>query len=814
MAKGDKSAVPATPMKSGGTRSEASGCTRSSYSTPTTFSTPITERSESFADSVDYSDAKEDDEGDYLAGVKALARNLAKGYEEVAGPAMYSDDDGSDGAKPSAATGKTTFQPIGFRPPINGNTPGDNKVIGKTLELMMTKSSWMQMFGPTLVCQAVWMNLGGELVVPIDSTSTRQVAQDTVMLLRAMGCEPQRFPSDAALDDWAPADAGTALRKWKKKLRAAFGVEELLQVQNEPSTCVFGSKGSPYMHDSHMVTPMSVSRQDRVVKENEASRSTPNTYNGQAQQPDRRYDLNEDSSDDGRDLLDVDHLEGDLTEEWARQIRELSAKEEKNSTPRIEVTTHLPLGNIKSFSGYRKKSEKSMQWLRTFIHEMKGTHTPPNDWCMAFELSLQDGALHWYRQLPRKTRRTWKLLRDAFIKYYCSKFNQSAKARYYPAKREVKEHVCDYLNRFNGYARCAGVQFENGGREAKDHVEHFLDTCDDRKRLCHVRVRDIHDLEDMINEILKRRDRKSKRDSSVRRHSGQDGSHRRGSSRNEDSRSNYRRDDRRRDESPYRPRITLADALSDLVTALNETSVGPQTNQSGSYDHEYESNEKSFGDGERRDDEDRYSNRGSEYDYAGEDDRGHVAAANDHERRAAADGTFALSDNRRPKGDGHINNDRGFARDNRNPGATSIPLWSCGYLKKSSHVNWGMSGSTRASITNGKYLHTPKGRDDTLLQKKKELYKCWLAEQPPAVERHEYTTPAHILARPTEDSVAPRKYVPGHPESADRGDGVNNHNCVKIYDDSEASVAAGLDEETTGELDTQPTEFSDAEETR
>ncbi|OWY91560.1 hypothetical protein PHMEG_00039805, partial [Phytophthora megakarya] len=174
--------------------------------------TPITERSVSLDDSVDYSDAKEDDEDDYLeertpvAGVKALARNLA---EELAGPAMDSDDDGSDRAKSSAATGKS-------------------------------------------------------------------------------------------------------------------------------STGVFGSKGFPYMHDSHMVTPRSANR---------------------------RYDLNEDSSDDGKDLLDVDHLEGDLIEEWARQIRELSAKEEKNSTPRIEITTHLQLGNIKPFSGYRNKSEKSMQWL-------------------------------------------------------------------------------------------------------------------------------------------------------------------------------------------------------------------------------------------------------------------------------------------------------------------------------------------------------------------------------------------------------------------------------------------------------------------
>ncbi|OWY94667.1 LOW QUALITY PROTEIN: hypothetical protein PHMEG_00035538 [Phytophthora megakarya] len=428
--------------------------------------------------------------------------------------------------------------------------------------------------------------------------------------------------------------------------------------QNESSTGVFGSKRSPYMHDSHMVTPRSASRQDRLVKENEASRPTPNTYKGPTQQPDRRYDLNEDSSDDGKDLLDIDNFEGDLTEEWARQIRELSAREEKNSTPRIEITTHLPLGNIKAFSGYRNKSEKSMQWLRTFVYEMKGTHTPPNEWCMAFELSLQDGALHWYRQLPRKTRRTWKLLSDAFIKYYCSRFNQSAKARYYSAKRDDKEHVCDYLNRLNGYARNAGVQFENGGREAKDHNIFSIHAMTEvSKSVCATYGSRIFT---MINDILKRRDRKSKCESSGRRSSGQDAGRRRDSGRNEDSRSSYRRDDRRRDESPYRPRITLAEALSDLVTALNETSVGSQTSQQASRDHEYESNEDSFGDGERRDDEDRYSSRGSEHDYAGEDERGHVAAANDHERRAAAEGTFARSDNRRSKGDDHFNNDRGL----------------------------------------------------------------------------------------------------------------------------------------------------------
>ncbi|POM66386.1 Hypothetical protein PHPALM_17756, partial [Phytophthora palmivora] len=331
----------------------------------------LAERPGSFDESVGYSDAKEDDEEEYLEE-KAAMPDLSEAAVVSVGRSGEGDD-GSDGLKPSAMTGKATSRSTGNRPPVNGDTPAANKVLGRCLEFMKTRSNWMQLFGPKLVRQTVWMDLGGELAVPIDSTSTRQVVQDTVLLLRAMG-------------------------------------------------------------------------------------------------PD-------DLSDSDNDSGDFDYIDGDLTEEWERQIRELSKAETKSSTPRLELATHLPLGNIKPYFGLRNKSEKSMQCLRTFIYAMKGTHTPPNEWCMAFEPSLQDGALHWYRQLPRKTRRI--IQRNERIKS---------------------------TNRLNGYARTAGVQFENGGRDAKDHVEHFLDTCDDRgleERLCHVRVKDIYDLEDMVNDILR-----------------------------------------------------------------------------------------------------------------------------------------------------------------------------------------------------------------------------------------------------------------------------------------------------------------------
>ncbi|OWY98387.1 hypothetical protein PHMEG_00030863 [Phytophthora megakarya] len=103
-----------------------------------------------------------------------------------------------------------------------------------------------------------------------------------------------------------------------------------------------------------------------------------------------------------------------------------------------------------------------------------------------------------------------------------------------------------------------------------------------------------------------------------------------------------------------------------------------------------------------------------------------------------------------------------------------------------------------------------EGRDDTLLRKEKELYECWLAEQPSAVEWQEYTTPTRILTRPTEDSVAPRNSALDHLGPDDRGDAMDSHRSASTRNNSEASVAVGVDEETNKEPKTRPTEFSDA----
>uniref|UniRef100_H3H6M2 Eukaryotic/viral aspartic protease n=2 Tax=Phytophthora ramorum TaxID=164328 RepID=H3H6M2_PHYRM len=514
MAKEAKSAVPATPARSSGTRTEGSGRSGPSLATPSTLAS-INERSDSFHEPMDYSDAKEDDEEDDLeekaampelseaaavsagrsGGVRSLARNLteefvtgrwrqrpsgkmdgtatarrwlarrcgaaeqtqltemsaalkpakaqsanrsrskglslelaawsasgdkqktadflpttvkwkqrtadflpttvkweqrtadfspatngaSKGCEvprvgrrlhvgqaplgpgvqgygktryklnEVAGPEpahSYGEDESHD-HRSSAMAEDANSRPNGGRPPLNGDTPAANRVLGRYLEPMKVKSNWMRSFAPEVVRQAIWLELGGELTVPVESWSTRQVAEDTVKLLRAMGCEPQVFPSEADLRAWAPEDAATALRKWKQKLRSAFGVAEAgvsrppnvrhasdpvdpsmiplsltpgRRLRESTEAGIFSAQGatSTYFQDSHMVTPRSVSRTERLAREAEGYRTAPTAGRSASRTPSRRYDLRDDSSDE--DSFDVGDTGGDLTGEWARQI--------------------------------------------------------------------------------------------------------------------------------------------------------------------------------------------------------------------------------------------------------------------------------------------------------------------------------------------------------------------------------------------------------------------------------------------------------------------------------------------------------------
>ncbi|OWZ06294.1 hypothetical protein PHMEG_00021474 [Phytophthora megakarya] len=283
-------------------------------------------------------------------------------------------------------------------------------------------------------------------------------------------------------------------------------------------------------------------------------------------------------------------------------------------TPRFEIAQHRPLDKITTFRGKLDESKNFMQWLRGFVYEMKGTHTHPNEWGMAFELSLRDGA---------------SLLSDKFISYYRSQFSQSASTQYYRAKRSEKEHIRDYLNRPNGYARSANIMFERSGRDEKEHVKYFLETCGDRdleRQLTPMRLRDIHTLENIVSNIQKvdKRVRDDKRDSSLSGNYGRHDSH-------------SRSQEKSRNEPRHTSRVALVDASgTDLITELQTRASSERPNEySNKYSNDYSNNDSiDFYEGDQADQDECDSDCGSNDE---------VQAANDNERRNGANGTFARS---------------------------------------------------------------------------------------------------------------------------------------------------------------------------
>ncbi|KAG3049162.1 hypothetical protein PC121_g19047 [Phytophthora cactorum] len=495
--------------------------------------------------------------------------------------------------------------------------------------------------------------------MPCQLSLDELVAEDSVSLLLALGYENETYPSTMSLQDWNTHEAGAALQKWKKKLRKAFGaiginegkqpVSRLATLEEDPSKVplpatpkrlertpptkrgadhdAFGTAdASPYLQDSHMVTPRSTSRMRRMDAEDEGSRGRRDRVRASRNGLGRRQADTGASSSDDDDLLRPTYEDEDPQAESTRQMREIAALNDSDPTPRIEMASHRP--------------ENFMQWLRTFVYEMTGTHTEADKWCIPFELSLRDGAIHWFRQLPKKTKRTWKLSSNAFIRYYCSQFTQTALSRYYSAKRERSEHLCDYLNRLNGYARNARLQLEKGGRDAKEHVQQFLVTCGDdnmAESLYHTRVNDIHELEEIIEDVLKGKERMSKRDG-VTRHSRSRDS-RRDEPHDRQSRRDRRESDRRRDDYRNTPRVALADAsLDDLLAELVDREAirsGTERSDGEHYAHE-----------DDQDEYDHYQSDDTSSDGSLVDNDRHLAAATEGERRAAAKGTYTRSDNR------------------------------------------------------------------------------------------------------------------------------------------------------------------------
>ncbi|GMF25406.1 unnamed protein product [Phytophthora fragariaefolia] len=211
---------------------------------------------------------------------------------------------------------------------MNSSAPAANRVIGRILNQMMESSDWTRQFTPKVVRQTLWVELRGELAWSVNIMSAVKVVEDTVSLLRAVGLEPQMNPSEAALRDWPPTIAGKELKRLKRKLRLSFGTSDIglktpptvrQKGDADPSQIplpqtpkkndhgkesdddgAFGVKTerTPYFQDSHMVTPRSSNRADRLARDTEASNAQRGDARASSGRSRRRFVPRDDSLDD------------------------------------------------------------------------------------------------------------------------------------------------------------------------------------------------------------------------------------------------------------------------------------------------------------------------------------------------------------------------------------------------------------------------------------------------------------------------------------------------------------------------------------
>ncbi|POM76549.1 Hypothetical protein PHPALM_6201 [Phytophthora palmivora] len=90
---------------------------------------------------------------------------------------------------------------------------------------MMRDSEWMKLFAPVPLAQARWPSLGPLLAGPMEGSGIAEVAETTILLLKAMSFRVISRPSPWILSDWNLDLASMELLRWRGKLRKAFAVQ-------------------------------------------------------------------------------------------------------------------------------------------------------------------------------------------------------------------------------------------------------------------------------------------------------------------------------------------------------------------------------------------------------------------------------------------------------------------------------------------------------------------------------------------------------------------------------------------------------------
>ncbi|POM68452.1 Hypothetical protein PHPALM_15391 [Phytophthora palmivora] len=171
--------------------------------------------------------------------------------------------------------------------------------------------------------------------------------------------------------------------------------------------------------------------------------------------------------------------------------------------PRIRVSA---ISELKEFSGKDSDEDRARSWLGKAKSAFVRDQAPDSEKCLVFGDLLTGPARNWYRQLSRSTRSNWKELLGSFQTQYCGR-GVSVARQYYHARKRSDESPLEYLHRLNVAGMRAKLQIKDGpGATRREHVEHFIETLDDRDLADQLALLGLADAE-ILEETLRARQR-------------------------------------------------------------------------------------------------------------------------------------------------------------------------------------------------------------------------------------------------------------------------------------------------------------------
>uniref|UniRef100_H3GGM9 Retrotransposon gag domain-containing protein n=1 Tax=Phytophthora ramorum TaxID=164328 RepID=H3GGM9_PHYRM len=180
------------------------------------------------------------------------------------------------------------------------------------------------------------------------------------------------------------------------------------------------------------------------------------------------------------------------------------------SATRIRVSA---ISELKEFSGKDNDEDRARSWFGKLKSAFVRDQAPDGEKCLVFGDLLTGPARNWYRQLSRTTRGNWKSLSKNFQTQYCGR-GVSVARQYYHARKRSDESPLEYLHRLNVAGLRAQLSIKDGSIEVRrEHVDHFIETLDDRdlaSQLALLRIPDAETLEETLRSRQRAKARQGK----------------------------------------------------------------------------------------------------------------------------------------------------------------------------------------------------------------------------------------------------------------------------------------------------------------